>query len=482
MNKTPLDYHNPIKETKFTSQPIVNSSYSVTPVPDIQYAKRKVLPRTTQSNTVIEGFGVKVSVEESAIKNSLVRVVDSTKKVIGERPPVKFSKLSDYRNMIPQLDTIIGFETDMIVGTDMNINSDDDEALTICDDFARDTALYDKIKNITKTSLTTGFGLMVRGRSGKILKNIEEFDVDTLKETYRDSFGNTVSYVQDLGGEDNVISGISDYIPIIFKKNNRSAYGLSEFHAMAISRRVGNRDMRPLVESFISLDDVVIGTLENFAFPIEYHTYVGANRDQLLEEARKYKEKKPGDVFFIDRPHEIDRREPTKGTFVEYIDHFKNLLQHGTGFPLDMLTGDFASRASSQTADSFFMRKIKSYQKYITKIAKSEIFEELLRSLGWDEDRIAKANITIEFETEQTEPITGDLVLRFRQQGDITPRESRDWLAGQGMDLDDEEGFEKILQDKEDMKDNFKNNQDNNKQEVPKEDKIDEYVRYNESL
>ena len=430
-----------IKIESYHKQAVPKEVHTLEPYNEIKYARPQALPKKT-STKKMEGLSVQASINEAVKPNTLVRVVDEYEKVIGERPWVAFSELINMKNETPQIDTIIGFETDMIVGTDLNINADDDEAKELCEEFANTTALYDKIKNHTNTSLTTGYGLLVRVRKAGVITNIEEFDISSLYETYRDEYGNVLEYVQRIDNfatSEFRIKATGDYIPLIFKKNGRSAYGLSEFHAMAIPRTVGNRTTRPLIKALQSLDDVVIGTLENFAYPIEYHTYEGANTEQLEEEARKYRDKKPGDTFFINRMHEIDRREPTQAKFDSFIEHFKTLLQHGTGFPLDMLTGDFSSRASSQTADSFFMRKIRAYQKYLVKLIKAEIFEELLRSLGWDENRIKKANVIVEFEIKSEQAYTPEIVLQRFQGGSWTLDELREFDKGNGQDLFDDE-------------------------------------------
>jgi len=436
-----------IKKERYDRQPIVNESVSLEPFNEIKYARPPVLPKNITKK--VESLSVVSRIDEAVKPNTTVRVVDKYKKVIGERPIVDFTTLIDYKNETPQIDTIIGFETDMIVGTDLNINADDEEAKELCEDFANETALYDKVRNHVNITLTTGFGTLVRVRKGGILVNVEEFDISSLYEMYRDEYGNNVAYVQKIGGEYYTIDKLGDYIPLIFKRNGRSAYGLSEFHAMSISRTTGNRTTRPLVKALHSLDDVVIGTLENFAYPMEFHTYEGANTEQLEDEARKFRDAKPGDRFFINRPHEIDRREPTQAKFDSFIAHFKDILQHGTGFPLDMLTGDFTSKASSETADSFFMRKIRAYQKYLTKLLKAEVFEELLRSLGWDEDKIQDANITIEFEVKTEQAYTPELVGSRVGAGIWTVDEAREFDKANGQDLFDDD---KIAQEQEEKK------------------------------
>ena len=290
-----------IKEIKWDKQAIPSVTKYLEPEKEIHY-NRTVLPKVSESKK-IEGLSVKASVDEAVKPYSNVRVVDKYKKVIGEKPIVDFPTLIQYKLETPQIDTIIEYETDVIVGTDLNINTDDDEAKEICEEFANTTGLYDKVKNLVSFTQTTGLGVFVRVRKAGVLANVEEFDMESLYEIYRDEYGNTQTYVQKLGGEYFYTKATMDHIPLIFKKNGRSAYGLSDFHALAVYRNTGNRTTRPLVKALQSLDDVVIGTLENFAFPIEYHTYEGANTEQLEEEARKYKDKKPGDTFFINRPH-----------------------------------------------------------------------------------------------------------------------------------------------------------------------------------
>src|SRR3972149_1392501 len=93
----------------------------------------------------------KVSIFEAEKPNKLLRVVDPTLRTVGEKPIVDFATLIDYKNKTPQIDTIIGFETDMIVGTDLNINADDDEAKKECERLAIDISLYDKMRSHTNT-------------------------------------------------------------------------------------------------------------------------------------------------------------------------------------------------------------------------------------------------------------------------------------------------------------------------------------------
>lgn len=397
------------------------------------------------------GISIKSSLSES-IPNRATRVLDPVDKTIGEMPPVPFTTLQDYRDKTPQLDSVAEYLIDLIVGTDMNINTDDGQAKQILEDFSNNTQLFDKIRSVLDSSLVTGYGQLVRVRgSGKQLVNVEEEDITNLKRVHRDDYGNVLYYLFDYGGTEEKKSDINDRIPIVLRKRGREHFGRSFFHSLAVSRTVNNRTTRPLVEALWSLDDVVVGTLENFAFPIEWHNFESANPEELEAEARKYRERKPGDVFFTTRTHEIDRREPTQARFDSFFEHTSKIMQLGTGFPLEILLGDFTSRASSETTDSLLMRRVKAYQKYITKIIKNEILEFVLLyhpSGKWKtKEAVNKANITVEFEVQSPTEYTPDQVLARVNSGVWTKTEGREYDKENGMDLFDDD----IIQQNEEL-------------------------------
>ena len=398
-----------------------------------------------------KGISVRSSLFE-AIPNRATRVLDPTDKTIGELPPVPFSTLQDYRDKTPQLDSVAEYLVDLIVGTDMNINADDEQAKKVLEDFANNTQLFDKIRSVLDSSIVTGYGQLVRVRGkNNQLVNVEEEDITSLKRVHRDDYGNVLYYVFDYGGMEEKKTDIDDRIPIVLRKRGREHFGRSFFHSLAVSRTVNNRTTRPLVEALWSLDDVVVGTLENFAFPIEWHNFESANPEELEAEARKYRERKPGDVFFTTRTHEIDRREPTQARFDSFFEHTSKIMQLGTGFPLEILLGDFTSRASSETTDSLLMRRVKAYQKAITKIVQYEILEQVLLyhpSGKWKtRESVNKVNITTEFEVQSPTEYTPDQVLSRVNSGMWTKAEGREYDKENGMDLFDDD----IIQQNEEL-------------------------------
>ena len=316
----------------------------------------------------------------------------------------------------------------LIVGTDLNINTDeekdkDGKVKEHLEKFARKIDLFEKTKLLTDDALMGGTALLARVFKAGYLTNIEQFDMTTLQLVKRDAFGNVIDYlISDGNGSNKSIKelGIKNVnqvlVPLRFRTRGRDFFGRSVFHGLAVTRNVGNRSTRPIIEALWSLDDVVIGTMENFAYPVEWHIFEGANDTDLANEAEKYKEHKPGDAFFTNRGHEIEKKDAAKVEFGSFFEHMSNIVQLGTGFPLEILLGDFTSRASSQTTDSLLMRRVKAFQQHLVKIIKTEILEVYLKNNGdgltiEDDDAIAALNISVEFETQTPMEYTPDQVL-----------------------------------------------------------------------
>ena len=441
---------------------------------DYVKSEKICLPKITKESrwTVTSGspqeFTGKVPLSEEIIPNRKTKAIDKNTQTIGEKPPQPFKLMKKYRQETPQIDTMIRYMTDLIVGTDMNINTDDDDATQLLNDFAVKINLHQKLRSMTDTTLEGGTSIFVRVMTNGYLTNIEEFDMDMIKRIHRDLFGNPKFLVVDGGDfKEEKINDLKQYVPITFRKSGRDFFGLSMFHGLTVHRHTGHRVTRPIIQGLHSLDDVAIGFLENYAYPIEYHVFEGINDEDLEKEAIKYKERAAGDAFFVNRAHEIQTREAARIEIAPLFQHFKDQVQLGTGFPLEILLGDFTSRAASQTTDSLLMRDVSAIQKDQTKTITSEIFEWYLRfstESRWKSDEaIKELNINCEFETSTPVEITPEQVLAWSNAGKITTNEAREWLKDSGFDLFEDD---KIEADEE-MNQQMKQNELDNSSIVP---------------
>ena len=411
-------------------------------------------------------FTGKVPLFEGIIPNRKTKAIDKNTETIGEKPPQPFRLMKRYRQETPQISTMVRYMTDLIVGTDLNINTDDDDATQFLTEFAERINLHQKVRSLVDTALEGGTAIFVRAMTAGYLTNIEEFDMDMVKRIHRDLFGNPKFLVVDGGnGVEEKINNINQFIPITLRKSGRDYFGLSMFHGLAVQRVTGNRVTRPIIEALWSLDDTSIGFLENYAYPIEYHVFDGINDEDLEKEAIKYKERAPGDAFFVNRAHEIQTREAQRVEVQSVFQHFKDQIQLGSGFPLEILLGDFTSRAASQTTDSLLMREVNANQKDLTKTIQTEILEMYLRfspESKWTSDEAIKAlNVNAEFETNSAIDMTPENVLAWVVARIITVNEGREWLKDKGFDLFEDDKIEQQEEMNQQMKQNDLDNSSN---------------------
>jgi len=184
----------------------------------------------------------------------------------------------------------------------------------------------------------------------------------------------------------------------------------------------------------------------NHSEPMKYITYAGANKEFIDNQALAFKKRKVGSTFFGDRKPEIDIIESSStGKYDSYITHLEKAFELGTQFPHDIMTGDFTSRASSQTTDDAIDKRIKSFQTYFVQTIIREIYIPLLKANGYSDLQIQKANLSVTFSTPSQQELSVQEIMQIRQNKDISNWEVREWLKDNtGMDLDD-----KTLEDEE---------------------------------
>jgi len=63
-------------------------------------------------------------------------------------------------------------------------------------------------------------------------------------------------------------------------------------------------------------------------------------------------------------------------------------VELGVQFPHDILTGDFTSRASSETTENIVMKKVRGWQRYLCTKLKKELFEPILEQNGFNTEEV----------------------------------------------------------------------------------------------
>ena len=359
---------------------------------------------------------------------------------VRERPHhVTFDRLIDYHDKTPQIRIAVASYSEMITGTDMTITCKTEDAQRDLDNWIRRTNFYDKFENLVTTILITGNGLLEKLDENDV-QDVLEVDMATILSKKRDEFGELEYYEQRTqnGGLVKLGEGsLGKFIEFNLTSYSRQPWGKSLFYSLAVPRTLGNRSMPPLVEAMWGLEDAMVSIVLNNAYPITTITYNGANDDYLRKEARRWSEYKPGDKRVQKVKPEIEFFETSGSSkYTDFVTHIQKTFELGTQFPHDILTGDFTSRASSDTTETIVQKRVRGYQRYLANKLKSDLFDPILINLGYDPDA---EDCTIQFTTQNVKELEVEQVIEMKEKGDITLNEFREWVRSNiGIELTDD--------------------------------------------
>lgn len=368
----------------------------------------------------------------------------------GDAPKVSFKQLMEYYEKTPQVSIGVTGYSELITGTDLQINADDEEAKKFIEEWNRKTNFYDKLENMVTTFLVCGNSILEK-LDDKLIEDVAEVDMSTITGKKRDDYGNTEFYYQNVGGQNTPLGqgNLNKFIEFNLSMYSRKEWSPSLFQSIAEARTVGNRTTLPIIEMLWAIEDAMGAVFVNHAYPLEYFTFEGANADELEKEAQKIKKFKPGDKFIGTKKPEVSIFETqAQSKYPDYINHYNRLTQLGIKFPHDIMTGDFTSRASSETTDDLTTKIARGIQRYICNKLKIELYDLILKQNGYDP---MKANLSVSFTTQNIIKLNPDQVKERVMSGMWTKEEGREWDKDNlGADLfddnkinDDEEEPEK---------------------------------------
>jgi hypothetical protein len=358
-----------------------------------------------------------------------------------ERPlQVTFERLITYHDRTPQVQMPISMYSEMISGTDMEIQCESDEATEFLHDWIRRTNFYEKFENMITTWLICGNALLEKLDENDI-QDVMEVDMSTIISKKRNEVGELQYYEhRTLNGQISKLGegSLGKFIEFNLAPFSRKAWSNSLFHSLAIPRTLGHRTMPPVIELIWGVEDAMGGILLNNAYPITTITYNGANDEYLKKEARRWADYKPGDKRVQKVKPEIEFFETQTGSkYTDYLDWLKNTVQMGVQFPNEILTGDFTSRASSETTETIVQKKVRGYQRYLANKLKVELFDNILMQNGFDPD---DEDCKVSFTTQNVIELEVNQVKDFANSGLMTKMEAREWLRNNtGMELPDDD-------------------------------------------
>jgi len=361
-----------------------------------------------------------------------------------ERPlQVTFERLIHYHDRTPQIQMPVSMYSEMISGTDMEVTCKSEDVTEALNEWIRRTNFYEKFENMITTWLICGNALLEK-LSPNDIQDVLEVDMSTIISKKRDEYGRLEYYEHRTFGGQTAKLGEGDterFIEFNLAPFSRKAWSNSLFHALAVPRTVGDRVMAPVCELIWGVEDAMGGILLNNAYPITTITYNGADDEYLKKEARRWRDYKPGDKRVQKIRPEIEFFETQTGSkYTDYLDWLKNTIQMGVQFPNEILTGDFTSRASSETTESIVQKKVRGYQRYLGNKLKTELFDYIIAQLGHDPET---EECKVSFTSQNVIELTADEVKTRTEAGVWTKMEARDWdRKNLGVELPDDDKIE----------------------------------------
>ncbi len=368
----------------------------------------------------------------------------------GDTPDVSFGTLIMYKDCTPQIKIAVDSYRNLICGTEITINSDDEECKKIIEEWNRKTNFFDKWNGMVETLLTCGPALLEKLDEKEVI-DVLEVDMKTIVGKKRDQYGFTESYLQmTQNNQVKPLTNLKKYIEFELTNSSRSVWAKSLFYSLAVPRTVGDRTTKPLVEQLWALEDAITAIPVNHAYPKEYHIFANADEKKLDKQAIKIKNWKPGDKWIGTVMPEVQIIE-TKGDskYTDYINYFSKTIELGTQFPHDIMTGDFTSRASSETTDNLVMKRVKGFQRYLANKLKSELYDLILQQKGKDPK---KANLQVSFGTPDIITLTIEQVSKLFTDKAITLDEFREYLKNKKA-LDLSENYDELKPSDDPMED-----------------------------
>ncbi|MFM7796462.1 MAG: hypothetical protein ACKO7N_06835 [Candidatus Nitrosotenuis sp.] len=401
---------------------------------------------------------------------------------IGEKPELSFKDYIAYFEQIPQVQNGITSFRDLVIGTQININVDEklpqaEQAKELLDKWNEETQFFEKLQSIELTAEICGVALLEK-LDENYLVDVAEVDMRSIVEKNRDNYGKTLNYIQRVNGTDYTLDP-KKFVEFEYQNISKGKWALPPHHALCVKRVVNDRVMPSVLDCLVTAEDAMTAIIANHAFPMIQITYDGMTDQQLEKEKIKWQKWKPGDKLLGNKQPKIDIIETAGDSkYAQYQAHMDQTLHVGIPFPVEIMTGDFTSRASSDVTKKLTMQKVKSRQLYLANKIKSEIYDPFLKQNGIDPKQVG---LQVSFGTSEPVELDANTVIALTSSGVATVDEAREYLKQHTdfeafdtlPELEDSQNQQDMIQIQQDTIEKYKQIQKRAK-EIKKQVKNDE--------
>ena len=380
--------------------------------------------------------------ESFARPYSQVPVVSDFHKTQGERPPVEFETLRRHWN-IPQVSEGIDIWRNLIVGSGLTVNCTDPEAKAVIEKWMIDTDFENRLKNVVTLTLVYGIGMFTKQREGGEVVGIEDFDTSNFLWAWRDKYGNPEKIRRIYPTQGNQVDHTVDRKKDVFLKfrpYNREFFGLSRFHALSIWQVDGERVYKPVGDAVIAMNDAVLGAAEVYTYPREFITPENQDEEAMEEIRSLVSDYRPRMSIVTKEVPKVYVGDQSNNVSTEPLVRQANaLVGEAMGFPIDIMRGEFTSRASSKTTEHLYMKNVRTYQSYTSNMLEQNIFKDVLinhNSGKWKtEEAYNDLALNVIFNDDDKTPFTVDEVINLYRNKIYSLEEARQYCRSRGQDL-----------------------------------------------
>lgn len=377
-------------------------------------------------------FGLAVREAFMGAKTTITTKISKGFAYGAEAPELTFRDYINYVKKVPQLQNGLSSYKELIISGHININTDDENAKKLIEQWNDETGFYDKLDSVVMTWVICGVAMLEKLDEEKTV-DVLEVDIRSITGKQRDDFGRTIHYEQSTATGGTTHLDPKKFIEFEYQNISRDKWAVPPHHALCVPRVVGNRVTPSILDSMITAEDAMTSIIANNAYPIEYHVFEGAGDEELEKQNELLRKHRPGDKRVTNRKPEIVISE-TKGDskYQAYQEHMDKTLQIGIQFPIEIQTGDFTSRASSDTTHTLLLQKVKSKQRYLANKLKTELYDPILSQNGFNPKTV---NLQVSFGSNEVVSLDAMQTNTLRTTGALTLNEQREYLK-QHTDLD----------------------------------------------
>ena len=384
---------------------------------------------------------------ENYVPYAELATVSDTIQRQGEPPPIPFRVLKRHWS-IPQVNEGIDFWTNLVIGNGVTLNCLDDKAKAALEKWMRRTAFNERMTNCVRQTLVYGIGCMVKVVRQGVVIGVEDMDVSNILWVWRDREGNPVRLkrvYEAQGSEyDREVNWDTDVF-LRFRGYDRDFFGMSRFHSVSYMQDDSQTTYKTIGDGVIAMNDAILGTAEQTIYPltlVEPHNKTSEALNQMKSILQQFRPRQRVILKHAPKISTADIQQ-NRVNYEPLIKAANARVAESMGFPFEILSGDFTSRASSKTTDELFMRTVRSYQTVVAEAVR-DIFVSVLEAHPdgkWTADEIDEMALTVTFDTDSRTPFTLEEMLQLFQVGAISLEEIRQFARNRGMDLftDDEE-------------------------------------------